>query len=409
MELMDTLDFLQTAPPPPPARPMAAARMKIGRTGAESEEQADDLYRQAQDLIDQGRYERAIAQLERLATMASSSRVDAALYWKAYSLAKLGQRDDALTTLVDMQKRFPESRWMRDAKALDVEIRQAAGQKMSPEAQNDEEIKLMILRNMMHSDPEQVVPAIEKVLSGNSSIKVKENALFVLSQSRSARAREIIAGVAKGNANPDLQLRAIRYLGAMGAEDNRHVLDDVYRTSTDPVVKRAILRSFMSANDRARLLSVAKSETSPELRGVAVQYLGGMRAGAELGELYQSEQNADVKKKILQGMFAGEQADKLIDLAKTEKDPELRRTIIRNLGSMRRTDVSAALTSIYASDTNADVRRTIINALFAQQNAKALIDLARAEKSPDLKKEIVSKLSVMKSKEATDYLLELLK
>ena len=41
--------------------------------------------------------------------------------------------------------------------------------------------------------------------------------------------------------------------------------------------------------------------------------------------------------------------------------------------------------------------------------AKSLVDLARAEKDPSLKRDIVSKLSVMKAPEATDYMLELLK
>ena len=87
------------------------------------------------------------------------------------------------------------------------------------------------------------------MLTGTNSPKVKDRALFVLSQSHSARAREIIAGVAKGNANPDLQLRAIRYIGIMGGPDNRQILADVYKTSNDPAVKRSILRSFMTAGD----------------------------------------------------------------------------------------------------------------------------------------------------------------
>ena len=68
----------------------------------------------------------------------------------------------------------------------------------------------MALRGLMNSDPEQALPIIEKMLTGANSPKVKDRALFVLSQSDSARAREIIANVAKGNANPDLQLRAIQ-------------------------------------------------------------------------------------------------------------------------------------------------------------------------------------------------------
>ena len=43
------------------------------------------------------------------------------------------------------------------------------------------------------------------------------------------------------------------------------------------------------------------------------------------------------------------------------------------------------------------------------RNQKALVDFARRETDPALKREIVSELSRMQSKEATDYLMELLK
>ena len=55
------------------------------------------------------------------------------------------------------------------------------------------------------------------------------------------------------------------------------------------------------------------------------------------------------------------------------------------------------------------MRKSVINSLFIQGNARALVDLARREKDLDLKKSIVSKLSLMRSKEATDYLMEYLR
>jgi HEAT repeat protein len=134
-----------------------------------------------------------------------------------------------------------------------------------------------------------------------------------------------------------------------------------------------------------------------------------MHAGSELSQLYAAETAPEIKKSIIQAMFVGGDSDKLIELAKNEKDPELRKTAIRNLGLMKRAGTSEALTAIYASDASADVKKAVINALFLQSNATSLIALARAEKNVELKKEIVSKLSVMKSKEATDYLMELLK
>jgi len=376
--------------------------------GRDADDRADDLYDRARDLIEQGKFDRAVADLDRLIGL-KSNRTDAAMYWKAYSLSKLGQRADALAALNDLYKQFADSRWIRDAKALEVEVRQASGQAVSPASQDDEELKLMALRGIMQSDPEQALPVLEKMLTGTNSPKVKDRALFVLSQSHSARAREIITGVAKGNANPDLQLRAIRYLGIMGGPDNRQMLADVYKASNDPAVKRSILRSFMTANDRERLFAAAKTETDASLRGEAIRQLGVMHASSELAQLYQTETSIDLKKSILQSMFVGGDGDKLIELAKTEKEPELRKTAIRNLGLMKRANATEALTGIYASDASVDVKKAVINAMFLQGNAAGLVTLARAEKNAELKKDIVSRLSNMKSKEATDYLMELLK
>jgi HEAT repeat protein len=367
------------------------------------------LLERARDLIEEGRFERAVEDLNRVIEMKTSTRVDAALYWKAYSLAKLGQQADALKAVTDLSAKFANSRWLKEAKALELEIRQASGQPVRPESQNDDDLKLYALRGLMNSDPDQALPIIEKILSGTDSPKVKERALFVLSQSRSPRARDIIANAAKGNVNPDLQLKAIHYLGIMGGPENRQVLVDAYRTSNDIAVKRSILRSYGIAGDRERLLSIAKGETDPALRGEAVHQLGIVHASAELSQLYQSESSADVKKRILQAMFIGGDADKLIEIAKGERDPELRKTAIHNLGLMKRAGTTEALTSIYASDASPDVKKAVINALFLQQNATALVALARAERNTELKKEIVSKLSNMRSKEATDYMLELLK
>src|SRR6202163_4124815 len=95
------------------------------------DDRADDLYDEGREAIEEGRYDRAVDRFNRLIDL-KTARTDAALYWKAYSLAKLGQRDAALDALADLQKRFADSRWLKDAKALDVEVRQASGQTVSP-------------------------------------------------------------------------------------------------------------------------------------------------------------------------------------------------------------------------------------------------------------------------------------
>jgi hypothetical protein len=400
----------QPAPAPQPPQP------RLGPGPGQPVSPAESLYEQALNYIDRAQYERALERIELLiqrydqgGAAAITNKVDGAFYWKAYTQIKQKQVADALTTLETMQKKFGDSRWMKDAKALEVEARQAAGQAVSPDAQGDEELKLLALRGIMQSDPERGVPMIEQVLAGTSSVKVKENALFVLSQSRSARAREIISSIARGGANPDLQLRAVRYLGAIGGPENRQLLQDVYRSTSDVSIKRAVIRSFVPSGDRDRVFAIAKSETNADLRGEAIRQLGAMHATAELSEFYATESSVELKKGIIQALFASGASDKLIDLAKNEKDDQLRRTAIRNLGVMSVIRSGDALKGLYGSESNRDVKAEIVNALFVQRNAATLVDLARAEKDQDMKREIVTKLSVMRDKIATDYLLELLK
>jgi HEAT repeat protein len=68
-----------------------------------------------------------------------------------------------------------------------------------------------------------------------------------------------------------------------------------------------------------------------------------------------------------------------------------------------------ALNTIYATDKDPAVRRAVIEALFIQDNADALVAIARKESDPEMKRRIVEKLSLMHSKAATDYMMELLK
>jgi hypothetical protein len=377
-----------------------------------AERQADkeeDLYDRGTDALDDHDWRTAVTVFGRVAEM-RLSHADAALYWLAYAQNKTGQRSEALATLLDLQKNYGKSKWNEDAKALEVEIRQSAGQKIAPEHVEDEDLKLMAINGLMQSDSERAIPILEKILSNpNNSSKVKERALFVLSQSGSARASEILANVAKGTAHHSLQEKAIRYLGIMGNENSRRVLTDVYAATADMGVKKSILRAYMLSGDKARLLSLAKAEQNADLRSEAVQQLGIMGSREELSQLYESETSIDVKKKIIQAMFIGGNADKLGELARTESNLDLKVAAIRNLGLLGGSRSGQLLFTLYESDSRAEVRRAVIQGLFLQNNAKGLVDLARKEKDRDLKSEMVQKLSVMHSKEATDYLMEFLK
>jgi HEAT repeat protein len=366
----------------------------------------DALYKEGQEAIDEGRWQRAVERFSELAQI-KGSRTDAAMYWRAYALDRLGQKAEALAATAELIKGYPTSKWIADAKALELQVRQSAGQAVRPEAEADEELKLLALQGLQHSDPELAIPMLEKILQGTASPRLKERALFVLAQSNSARARQILATIARSG-NPDLQRRAIQYLGVHGSRENRDILAQIYESSTDVDVKRRILRSFGVSGDRARVLAAATGEKVPELRAEAVQQLGVMGAREELWQLYQKEPSVEIKKRILQAMFVGGDATRMGELAMNEANAELRRSAIRNLGLMGSSKSGEMLVALYAKEKDPVLRKTIIEAFFLQNNAEQLVAIARKETDPAMRKEIVSRLSHMRSKVALDYLMEIL-
>jgi hypothetical protein len=378
-----------------------AARQAAARDREESR------YEQGQRALEDARWQRAVEQFTLVAD-AKGPRSDAALYWKAYALDKLGQKTDALATAAQLMKEYPTSKWMSDVKALEIQVRQSVGQPVRPEAEADEELKLLAIQALQHSDPNEAVPMLEKILQGTQSPRLKERALFVLAQSNSARGRQVLIDVARGGSNPDLQRRAIQYLGVNGTRENRDALAQIYESTTDVDAKRRILRAFGVSGDRTRVLAAATKETVPELRAEAVQQLGVMGAHDELWQLYQKESTVAVKKQIMQAMFVGGNVTRLTEIANTEADAELRRAAIRNLGHMGERRTSEALVTIYGREKDLETKRAVIQALANQNNAEQLVAIARKETDVQLRKEIVTRLSHMRSKVALDYLMEIL-
>jgi HEAT repeat protein len=183
----------------------------------------------------------------------------------------------------------------------------------------------------------------------------------------------------------------------------------VYAANTDLAVRRAVLHSMAISRDAAHLFTAAKSETNADLRREAIRSLGTMQAASELSQLYANETNGELKETILASLMMSRDADKLLEIARTEKNAELRGDAIRYLGSMHTEKSGDPLKSLYGSETDKNVKEQIIRTLGEHGLGKQLVEITRAEKDPELKKEGVQWLGRMRnSKEATDYLMELI-
>src|ERR1017187_6029181 len=113
------------AVPRPPTPPRPAKEITFRGRGMID----DSFYARGQSALDNRQWDQALDYFGQVISR-NGSRVDGALYWKAYAA----------------------SRWLDDAKALELELKQASGQNVSPEAESDEELKLMAINGLMQSD-----------------------------------------------------------------------------------------------------------------------------------------------------------------------------------------------------------------------------------------------------------------
>ncbi len=238
---------------------------------------------------------------------------------------------------------------------------------------------------------------------------MKKRALSILAHEDTPQAREAVGSFARSQTNPVLQAEAIRQLGVTGNPDAMKTLSDIYASSTDPSIKKSILRSFMTAGDKQHLLSAAQSEKDPAIRIEAIRLLGAMGSRDALVQLYKNEASDDGKIQILRGLMTSESRDAISQIAMTEASAAVRVAAIRDMGAMGRgTQTGAELVSLYAKEKDPAVRKEILRALAMQDDAKDLIEVARKESDSDLKVFAVRQLSQMRSKEAQDYMMEIL-
>jgi len=385
------------------AQQVPSASLLDPQTAEKANAHEDEVYQSAKDALDNGEYDNAIKQFDEVIKI-HGRRADGAMYWKAYALNKAGNKAQALTAIGELRKQYPKSTWLKDANVLEQEWRGGG----NPENISDEELKLLAIQSLMNSDPEKAVPLLEKIITGNYPPKLKERALFVLSQSGSEKAQQILMNLAKANNQPDLQKRAIRNMGMNGNPRNRAVLKEIYNSSTDMSVKKTIFQAWLMCGCKDDVAALAKTEKNPELRREAIRYLGMMGGRAELLDFYKNSPDVETRKEAVGAMLMCGCSHELAEIVQTEKDPEVLDKAINTLGLVGGDESLTALTKVYNSQADLATKKKVINALFLHGAGKEMVALAKKETNPQLKRSLIEKMSLMNSPEISDYMMEIL-
>jgi HEAT repeat protein len=263
----------------------------------------DDAYTVGTRAMDEHRWPDAVSAFDRVINE-KGKRVDSALYWKAYSLKKLGKTPLAVATCDQLHSQFADSPWNKDCAVISIDgpdskamveqwrrgvtdadsvrVRVAPygvfmdGGDSKVARGSDEDLKILALNSLLNREPSTAIPLLRGILSGNQPISVKKRALFVLAQSKSPDADIILHDAALGKLDPQLQEEAIRSMAVFQGKRANDTLAEVYRTTTDPKIKKSIISAMFITRDAPRMVEMAKSEKDLELKRTIVSQLALM-------------------------------------------------------------------------------------------------------------------------------------
>jgi len=260
----------------------------------------DDAYTTGTRAMDENRWQDAVSAFDKVISE-KGKRVDAALYWKAYSLNKLGKTQLAIATCDQLHSQFADSSWNKDCNTISVDvqvdpkimaadqtkirmdhvhpyvrIRPDMGRDSGVARGSDEDLKILALNSLLNRDPATALPLLRGILSGNQPLSVKKHALFVLAQSKSPEAEGILHDAALGKLDPQLQEQAIQAMAVFQGKRANDTLAEVYRTTTDPKIKSSIISAMFITKDAPRMVEMARNEKDLELKRRIVSELAVM-------------------------------------------------------------------------------------------------------------------------------------
>ena len=286
------------------AQPVHALMAEVASPAAFIVMVDDDAYTTGTRAMDEHRWPDAVSAFDKVISE-KGKRVDAALYWKAYSLNKLGKTPLAIATCDQLKSQFADSTWNKDCSVVSMDARvdpramDADQRKMNRDQVrtyvkvapysfdggegeskitrgSDEDLKLLALNSLMNKDPVTALPLLKGILSGNQSLTVKKHALFVLAQSKSPEAESILHDAALGKLDPQLQGQAIQTMAVFQGKRANDTLAEVYRTTTDPKIKKSIISAMFITKDAPRMVEMARNEKDLELKRTIVSQLALM-------------------------------------------------------------------------------------------------------------------------------------
>jgi HEAT repeat protein len=243
-------------------------------------------------------------------------------------LKKVLARRDACSEVLRRKAVFLVSQ-KRGDEAADILVETA---KNDPDAETREQAVFWLSQ----VKSEKAVPLLEQILKASTDETMQDKAIFALSQRSDDRAQKVIRDYAtREDVSDHMREQAVFWLGQRRSDENSQFLRQLFDKTSNKAVKDKILFSISqsrgSGNDQWLLDQAVTAKNSMELRKQALFWAGqsGGLDVAKLGALYDKGTETEFKNQVIfvlsQRGKSPEAVDKLIDIARNEKDKELRK------------------------------------------------------------------------------------
>jgi len=361
-----------------------------------------------------------------IADYPTDRNVDAAMYWLAYAAEKQGNNKLADVTLGNLLRNYPRSTWADDAKVLQVKVHSKLGRAVAqPQVSDEAQLQIIALQTLCQNNPPGCAARVAEVLSSNAAPVVKEAGITLLGKHGGAEAVPALLRMSRSEPNEKLRMRAIRALGRTGDERGLEVLREV--AMSDAYAEESPSDSAIHAlaeHDSQRAVQivgeVAVSGKNPKARAHAIDLLSrrsGDQVVDQLFRIYDSVQDVQLRKHVLAGF--GVRKDpravaRLFEVARSSDNTELRKQAVYSLS--RRSDIMQLLDQLlplYDSERDPEIKNSLLDALGSHQtpavNQKLMQVVRNASEPLERRKRAMSILGKSKDPEVMRFLESMLK
>lgn len=416
-----------------------------------------EKFRAGRDLIDRQEWARA-ADIFREAIEKSPDHklADAALYWLAFCYKKQKKFEEADAALDRLLKDFPASSWTGDAQVMKTEIAPALGR----------------LYGSLKNRPKPVSKAVQGQFSADLQEQVITDTVNNSGQNMSLADKLAMTDRLPLDRADEIKLAAFQSLLAADPRRAIETMGEVLKpdSKASETLKREILRIWrnprlfasntlvsniaqnIGGKDFAAMLreTLAKSFQNEKNLKIRIEIIYTLASLADkqtldyLKQLYAMENDRDIKKDIINSLgnsanlfskfdadvlpgtetvfnLSREQKRKmeieiLLEIARDERDSELRRLAFANLRRFQSWATSEqaveVMTHLYDAVSDEEFKVSLIRAFAESKQTSAtrkLLDIAKNDKSDKLRLEAIYSLRTSKDRQVIKFLEELIK